>query len=83
MHNNSKHRLFIVLLLILSMCGAAFFVSYGAGVTQEEKDAAEKAAADAQKATEAKRKEAKEAAKKAAAQRGAMRGGMPGGMPGR
>lgn len=53
----------IMLILAMTVSGSVFAF----GVSQEEKDAAEKAAKDAKAATEAKRNEAKEAAKKAAA----------------
>ena len=60
-----KKNSIVVLILILAMSMATSAFSFG--VSQEEKDAAEKAAKDAKAATEAKRKEAKETAKKAAA----------------
>ena len=64
MNRRSRSNLIIVLMLIAALFSAAFAFSFA--VTQEEKDAATKAAKDAQKATEAKRAEAKAIAKKAA-----------------
>ena len=64
MQKKSKSRIFIVVLLIVTLFSTAFISSNAS--TQEEIDAAHKAADEAKAATEAKRKEAKEAAKKAA-----------------
>ena len=64
MRQTGRHKLIIVLILILSLCSAMFVSSYG--VTQEEKDEALKAAEEAKEATAAKRKEVKAAAKKVA-----------------
>ena len=65
MKKHKKKNLLLVITLIIAMTGAAFATAFA--VTQEEKDAAEKAAKDAKAATEAKKNEAKDAAKKAAA----------------
>ncbi|MBR2540025.1 MAG: peptidoglycan DD-metalloendopeptidase family protein [Mogibacterium sp.] len=65
MKNNRKSKIFIALLLVLTMLAAGFAAVYAE--TQEEIDAAHEAADQAKAATEAKKKEAKEAAKKAAA----------------
>lgn len=64
MKNRKRKNTLIVLMLIVSLVSASFLSAYA--VSQEEKDAATKAAEDAKAATEAKRKEAKDAAKKAA-----------------
>ena len=61
---NHKSKIIIVMLLILTLVSASFISAYGE--TQEEIDAAHKAADEAKAATEAKRKEAKAAAKKTA-----------------
>ncbi len=65
MKGKKRHNLLIVLVLITALVSATFISSFA--VSQEEKDAATKAAKDAKAATEEKRKEAKELAKKAAA----------------
>ena len=61
----NKRNIILIILLIAAMIGQSLISAYA--VTQEEKDAAEKAAKQAQKKTEQKRAEAKEAARKAAA----------------
>ena len=65
MKKHKKRNILIVFTLILALACAAFSTSFA--VTQEEKDAADAAAKEAKKQTEAKREEAKDAAKKAAA----------------
>jgi murein DD-endopeptidase MepM/ murein hydrolase activator NlpD len=65
MKKGKRKNLLIVFLLITALFSATFMSSFA--VSQEEYDAAQKAAKEAKQATEAKRKEAKEAAKKAAA----------------
>lgn len=65
MKKGKRKDLLIVFLLITTLFSATFASSFA--VSQEEYDAAQKAAKEAKQATEAKRKEAKEAAKKAAA----------------
>ena len=65
MKKGKRKNLLIVFLLITALFSATFTSSFA--VSQEEYDAAQKAAKEAKQATEAKRKEAKEAAKKAAA----------------
>ena len=62
---NHKSKIIIVMLLIAALVTGSFALSFAE--SQEEIDAANKAAQDAKAATEAKRKEAKDAAKKAAA----------------
>ena len=65
MKKGKRKNLLIVFLLITTLFSVTFASSFA--VSQEEYDAAQKAAKEAKQATEAKRKEAKEAAKKAAA----------------
>lgn len=65
MKKGKRKNILIVFLLITALFSATFASSFA--VSQEEYDAAQKAAKEAKQATEAKRKEAKEAAKKAAA----------------
>lgn len=65
MKKGKRKNLLIVFTLMAALISATF--AYSFAVSQEEYDAAQKAAKEAKEATEAKRKEAKEAAKKAAA----------------
>lgn len=65
MRNKSRKNLIIILTLIASLCLTSFFSAFA--VTQEEKEAAEKAAKEAAAQAEAKKKEVKETAKKRAA----------------
>lgn len=65
MRNRSRKNLIIILGLIAALCSASFFSAFA--VTQEEKDAAEKAARQAAEQAEAKKNEVKETAKKKAA----------------
>ena len=62
---NKTKNLILILMLIAALCSASFISVFA--VTQEEKDAAEKAAKEAAEQAEAKKKEAKETAKKRAA----------------
>lgn len=65
MKGKNRRNLLIVAVLILTLTFSAFSAAFA--VTQEEKDAADAAAKNARKQTEAKKQEAKDAAKKAAA----------------
>ena len=69
---NTAKRILIVLLLTVALCMGSWYGSYRSimpdsyAVTEEEKEAAQKAADEAQAAADAKKEEAKEAGRKAA-----------------